>query len=77
MKEEKELNDGVNSELNKDLLKKNKFSSNSDELNILNSSLIMFKKIKFLLERVEKISRGKTMIKIYEKIKHTIKFYIE
>lgn len=64
-KEEKELLESISSELNSDLAKKSKFVQGQDELNIFNSSLIMFKKIKFLLERVEKISRGKTMIKIY------------
>lgn len=43
----------------------------------MNSSLVMFKKIKFLLERVEKISRGKTMISIYQEIKKTVKAYLE
>ena len=43
----------------------------------MNSSLVMFKKIKFLLERVEKISRGKTMISIYQEIKKTVKTYLE
>jgi len=43
----------------------------------MNSSLVMFKKIKFLLERVEKISRGKTMISIYHEIKKTVKTYLE
>lgn len=37
----------------------------------------MFKKIKFLLERVSKISRGKTMTSIYECIKKNIKGYLE
>ncbi len=61
-KEEKELSENVFKELNFDLSKKTKFMTNSDDLNILNSSLIMFKKIKFLLERASKISRGSTMV---------------
>lgn len=76
-KEEKDLNEVVFKELNFDLSKKKKFTSNNEELNIFNSSLIMFKKIKFLLERASKISRGQTMVSIYRTIKINIKKYIE
>lgn len=50
-KEEKDLRDAVFKELAVDLEKKDKFVENSDDLNILNSSLTMFNKIKYLIDR--------------------------
>lgn len=50
-KEEKDLADNIFKELNKDLEARDKFVPNNEELNILNSSLIMFNKIKFLIDR--------------------------
>lgn len=51
-KEKKDLSDNIFKELAKDLDVKNKFVGGNEELNILNSSLVMFNKIKFLIERL-------------------------
>ena len=77
MKEEMDLREPIFKELLSDLEKKDKFVEHSDELNIFNSSLLMFNKIKFLLERASKISRGKTIVDIYRSIKGTIVKYLE
>lgn len=50
-KEKKDLSDSIFKELDRDLDVKDKFVMNNEELNILNSSLVMFNKIKFLIER--------------------------
>ena len=75
-KEEKDLQDHVIRDANKDLEKKNKASGGTEELNLLNSSLVMFNKIKFLLDRASKISRGKTMLQIKEVIQKVIRKYL-
>jgi hypothetical protein len=77
MKEETDLREPVFKELGADLERKDKFVENTDELNIFNSSLVMFNKIKYLLERASKISRGKTIVDIYKSIKATIVRYLE
>lgn len=77
LKEEADLRDPIFKELAIDLEKKEKFIENTDELNIFNSSLIMFNKIKYLLERASKISRGKTIVDICKSIKGTIIKYID
>lgn len=53
-KEEKDLREAVFKELTADLDKKDKFVETSDDLNILNSSLVMFNKIKYLIDRCVK-----------------------
>lgn len=64
-------------ELSNDLNKKNKFNKNQEDLNLFPSSLIMFKKIKYLLERAAKISRGRTITEIYKIIRLLVRDYIE
>ena len=44
-------------------------------MNILNSSMLMFFKIKSLIERASKISRGRTMVDIYKCIKENVNKY--
>lgn len=77
LKEEADLREPIFKELTVDLERKDKFVENTDELNIFNSSLVMFNKIKYLLERASKISRGKTIVDIYKSIKATIVRYLE
>lgn len=77
LKEEADLREPVFKELTADLERKDKFVENTDELNIFNSSLVMFNKIKYLLERASKISRGKTIVDIYRSIKATVVRYLE
>lgn len=75
-KEEKDLNDNVMKELHRDLDKREKWSESSEELNLLNSSLVMFNKIKFLLDRASKISRGKTMLQVKKLVQRIVVKYI-
>ena len=76
-KEQTDLQEHVTRETIKDLEKKDKSSGGSEELPLLNSSLVMFNKIKFLLDRASKISRGKTMVEIKEVIQKVVKKYLD
>jgi hypothetical protein len=76
-KEEKDLRDSILKELQQDLDKKDKWADSQDELNLFNSSLVMFNKIKFLLDRASKISRGKTMVMVKSVVQKIITEYID
>lgn len=75
-KEETDLEDHVMREATKDLEKKDKATGGTEDLNLLNSSLVMFNKIKFLLDRASKISRGKTMLQIKGVIQKVVRKYL-
>lgn len=75
-KEQADLEEHVTREAARDLEKKDKASGGGEELNLLNSSLVMFNKIKFLLDRASKISRGKTMLQIKGVIQRVVQKYV-
>ena len=75
-KEETDLQELVTRETVKDLERKDKATGGTEELNLLNSSLVMFNKMKFLLDRASKISRGKTMVQIKGVIQKVVTKYL-
>ena len=75
-KEKEDLEATVLPEVKKDLERKNKVQGGSEEMEPLNSSLIMFNTIKFLLNRASKISRGKTMNNIKNVIQEMVGKYV-
>lgn len=74
--EESELRDGIIKELMSDFEDPEKNSLQSEDLAILNSSLIMFTKIKHLLKRASTLSRTQTMQDVYNVIRRNILIYL-
>jgi hypothetical protein len=75
--EKKELEESVMAELvQKDLVDPMKNSLQSEDINILNSVLLMFNKVKHLLKRGSSISKSQTMFDIYKVVKQMIMNYI-
>ena len=75
--EEKDLREAVQKELNLDLQKPEKFKESAEELNVLGSSFVLFTKVKQLLDRASKISRGHTMLQVVRCIKSIITKYLD
>jgi hypothetical protein len=74
--EKSELQDGILKELAGDFQDPEKNCLQSEDLPILNSSLIMFTKIKHLLNRASTLSRTQTMYDVYTVIKSNITLYL-
>jgi len=74
--EEAELREGVIKEISNDFEDPEKNCLQSEDLAILNSSLIMFTKIKHLLNRASTLSRTQTMFDVYTVIKQNILYYL-
>ena len=75
--EKQELEGAVLSELQKDLNDpmSNSIQTESEEVRILNSALLMFNKLRHLLKRGSSISKSQTMFDIYKVVKNTITTY--
>jgi len=74
--EEMELRDGILKEMSSDFEDPEKNCLQSEDLAILNSSLIMFTKIKQMMNRASTLSRTQTMFDIYSVIKTNIIIYL-
>jgi vacuolar protein sorting-associated protein 53 len=75
--ERQDLESSIRSELQKDLSDPVSNSLQTEEISILNSALLMFNKMKHLINRASKISESQTMFDIYRVIKQTIKNFVQ
>ena len=64
-KEDHDLKFAVLSSLTKDVRDPVENSLQSDEISILNSSLMMFSKVKYLIRRASSISNGRTLFQVF------------
>lgn len=76
-KEEWELNEKVLKELQTNLNDYQNIALGNEELNMFQSSIILFKLINLLVERVSNLSKGKTLAMITEVIKRSICVFVE
>jgi hypothetical protein len=75
-KEEEDLRGSTLAELRADLTNPLAHSLESDGVSILNSSMLMFSKIKHLIKRASSISKGGIMYDIFKVVKNTVGKYI-
>lgn len=76
-KEEADLLHPTLSELKQDLADPINSSLETEGVKILNSSMLMFSKIKHLLKRASSISKGQTMFSIFNVVRRVVARYIE
>lgn len=76
-KEESDLLGPTLSELKQDLSDPLSNSLETEGVKILNSSMLMFSKIKHLLKRASSISKGQTMFSIFNVVRRVVTRYLE
>lgn len=76
-KEEKDLSEPTLDELRHDLQDPIANSLETEGVKILNSSMLMFSKIKHLLKRASSISKGQTMFSVFNVVRRVVTRYID
>lgn len=75
-KEQADLMDPTLAELKEDLVDPVSNSLETEGVKILNSSMLMFSKIKHLLKRASSISKGQTMFSVFNVVRRVVSRYI-